>query len=170
MKWSTVWIYICIQLFFFFIESSGSPPLTDKMKRMKTYLWCDTWKGRSETDSGYLRWLGMWLHGAASNLCWGGQTAWGLNCGSWYVSKNRHPPPPPPPPLPSPTNPLFFIADADCCLFFFFTRKQLLSQRKSTPSFNKLASSHLMTDSLTGWLTCWREMKSEKACRWHRAH
>lgn len=67
-----------------------------------------------ETDSGYLKWLGMWLHGAASNLRWG-QTAWGLNCGSWYVSKNRQPRPRSLP-LPPPTNlPLFLIADADYC-------------------------------------------------------
>lgn len=148
------------------------------MTHMKTCLWPDTWKGRSETDSGYLRWLGLWLHGAASNLRWGGQTAWGLNCGSWYVSKNRQPPLAATTTSTTPTPRSFLLLLLILCssqqmliaVCFFFTRKQLLSQRKSTPSFNKLASSHPMTDSLTGWLTCWREMKSEKVCRWHRAH
>lgn len=61
-------------------------------EKMSLCLRCKAWKGLClETDSGYLKWLGMWLHGAASNLCWEGQTPCGSDCGSWYVSKNRQP-------------------------------------------------------------------------------
>ena len=121
--------------------------LLDSLRNEEIYengylcLWYEAWKWLwLETDSGYLKWLGMWLHGAAPNLRWGGQTPWGLNCGSWYVSKNRQPPtrprcsplPPPPPP------PLFFIADADLCLSSKGSNYWV--RGKDAPPFNKTTS------------------------------
>lgn len=92
-------------------------------------------------------WLGMWLHGAAPNLCWGGQTPRGSDCGS-CVSKNRQPPSPPP---------LFFTADADLCLSSEGSNYWV--RGKDAPPFNKPTSNHPMTDGLGVWLTCWTEVK-----------
>lgn len=110
-----------------------------------------------------LKLLGMWLHGAASNLCWGGQTPGGSNCGSWYVSKNKQPPSSP---LHFP--PLFFIADADLCLSSDGSNYWV--RGKDAPPFYKTTANHPMTDSLRVWLRCWTEKESEKVQQWQRGN
>lgn len=86
------------------------------------------------TDSGYLKWLGMLLHGAASNLWRGGQTAWGgraVAAGMFLKTHTSHTssharslPPSSPRPNPPP------FLRRRCCTPSAFRGKQLLSQRK----------------------------------------
>lgn len=79
---------------------------------------CEAWMTRVTWND--------WACGCTGQIltCCGGQTTQGLNCGSWYVSKNS---PPPSHSLPPPSHNRLF---SRCWLLSAFRRKQLLSQRK----------------------------------------
>lgn len=129
-------------------SSESTSPISSHL--VSLCLWCETWKGPwPETESSSLKWLGMWLHGASPNLRWVGQTPRGLDCGSWYVSKNRQHPPT-----------LFllcFTADADLCLSSEGSNYWV--RGKDAPPFNKPTSNHPMTDGPGAWLMRWTERK-----------